>query len=439
MPAQVGTSSVLAKLGPALRAAHLAHKDDEMEVKAGGEIPPGVEGIARITEVKFSNFEKGDLQGKPFFYMAASAVWPLTAVDPDTKATVKVSGKRTSVMEAMCDTPNRASRKTLDDHVKEVYQMMKSVGVDPAQFGDGENIVEELEAAAVLLKENAPYIHFRTWRGKPTDQYPNPQTNHTWEGICEDLPPEVREALGGDGSGVDATELPPTPAKAPAVAAKPSTNGVKAPATAAAPKASPAPAPKAPAPAAKPAPAKAQAPAPAPKPAPAKAPAKATAAPKVAAKAPAPAPAPVVYQEGDEIPFDQLVADAQMDHANAATDAAQAELARIANTHGITDDDISGMPNWEAVADAIKAAMGTGEAAADEGGAADSGATTDTGIMVGDVYLFAPPKGPGGKQKGKPVEVEVQAVNDDGTVNVKAMDDAKEYNNVAAEALTSLA
>ncbi len=61
------------------------------------------------------------------------------------------------------------------------------------------------EEALETLKEEAPHFEFRTWKGKPTPQYPDPRTNHVWNGAVA----EPDGAVGGEGGDVQTDDTPP--------------------------------------------------------------------------------------------------------------------------------------------------------------------------------------------------------------------------------------
>lgn len=174
MAKQKASDSFMAKMGNKIKAAHEQHKNDETVVSNFGDLPEGIEnGIAQLVECKIGVYEKGDNKGEYFFYAAG------IVVRPKEHAGTPIEGLRTSITEPLCETEGR-TRESISDHLGWVYNELRKLGVDTANM-DVESLEEELEA----LKEAAPYFRFRTWKGKPSKQYPNPRTNHSWLGLVD--------------------------------------------------------------------------------------------------------------------------------------------------------------------------------------------------------------------------------------------------------------
>lgn len=187
-------SGLAGKLGAAGSKAVTSHKDDETNFGGGGSLPEGIEhGIAQLVECKFDQYKEGDLTGEYYFYAAG------IVVAPETHNDIRIAGLRTSIMEPVCDTPNR-SRKTVDDHIAWILNELRKLGVDTSGL-----TIENLEATAAAVKEEATYFRFRTWKGQPTKEFPNPRVNEQWKGATEyngeappaveDNSPEVEEAV----------------------------------------------------------------------------------------------------------------------------------------------------------------------------------------------------------------------------------------------------
>lgn len=215
MPAQVTKSVLSGAIGSAVAKAVNKHKGDEVKYDTGGGLPDGIEnGVARLTECKFGVYDKGDMKGKPYF-MAAGIV-----VEPKVHNGVKVEGRRTSIIEPVCDTPTRG-RKTVEEHVAWILNEMKKLGAGDAieQFG-GEGT--ELEEIAAALKEAGPTFGFRTWKGQKQTTGPyagkEPRVNETWGGLVEEPIPDAADTGvvdqsanddGGAGSGEPGSDDPP--------------------------------------------------------------------------------------------------------------------------------------------------------------------------------------------------------------------------------------
>jgi hypothetical protein len=229
MPVQKSKSGLVAALGPKIYEAHEKHKNDETTF-GQMELPSGIEnGIARLVDCKFDIVKPGkENSGKYYFYAAAAVVFPVEHEG------VKVEGMRTSITEALYDTPN-ASRKTVDEHYAWILNAFRQMGVDTTQLGP-----DDLEAAAQALKESQPFIKFRTWKGQKQTTGPykdkDPRVMHQWNGLAEfnedqSAAPGVDDETGpapptGNGAPKVGTRVPaPAQAPRPAAPAKPQARG----------------------------------------------------------------------------------------------------------------------------------------------------------------------------------------------------------------------
>lgn len=193
MPVQKQQSSLLAKLGDKLKAAHEEHKGDETVISSLVELPGGVRGIARLVSMKFGIFKTGDNQGEFYFFAQAAVI----------KANMKeFEGAYTKIgPEAMCDTPKSTVRKTVSDHLAWVYDQLRPFGVDTTKLKP-----EQLEATVATLAQMKPTFRFETFQGKPQTTGPyagrEPRVMHRWLGLC-DAPEE-----GDAGAGVEDSSGP---------------------------------------------------------------------------------------------------------------------------------------------------------------------------------------------------------------------------------------
>lgn len=180
----------MTKVGSKVTTTHEEHKTDEADYGSAGELPEGIEGgIARLVDCKFDTYKSGNNEGEYFFYAAA------IVQSPKEHNGIRIEGLRTSIMEPLCETPGRR-RESLEDHYLWVLNELKKLGLDMEDVS-----TEELETIVGVLKEEGPYIRFRTWKGKPTKEFPDPRVNHEWKGVCEwDEEEEEDEAV------VDETE-----------------------------------------------------------------------------------------------------------------------------------------------------------------------------------------------------------------------------------------
>ena len=177
MPKQSKKSDLVSALGVAGIKAFDAHKADDVQYGAGADLPAGIEGgIAELVDCKFDRYKSGDNVGKYYFYAAG------VVHQPKEVGGVPVEGLRTSIIEPICNTPNR-SRETISDHLAWVINELQKLGVETASLDLG-----GLEAVAEILKAEQTYFRFRTWQGQATEQFPNPRVNHDWRGVCDYSP-----------------------------------------------------------------------------------------------------------------------------------------------------------------------------------------------------------------------------------------------------------
>lgn len=456
MPPQRTQSGLMAKLGQKLLKAHEAHKDDETSYGNFGELPGGINnGIAQLVDCRFGVFDKGDFKGEYFFYAAGVVVQPVEVNGE------KIVGRRTSLMEAICDTPTR-KRATIADHIDWVYNELRKLGVDTATLDP-----TELEATCGALVVAAPYFRFSTW--KPPEQKTGPYAGkesrvlHNWLGTC-DYSADGEDNGVDDETGGDDTGEPDAPPPAPPAqrAGTPPTTGsrgkVGPPATsrptpASNGRANPAPAPTARTPAT-PANGSAKAPpkaGPAPKAAPGPKAAPATTAGK--GKKAAPAPAPTTgnsFDEGGDL--NDLVTEA----TNGNTEA-QESLNALALERGVSQEEVDATTTWPQLLDLIMrgGSNGNGEAAEEEATEEDSaedngeeaGEATEEGEAedpyadwvpnITDVFKYRPLNAHTGKRAERPVECEVVKVNTQArTCKLKNLTNVKIfYNDVPYEDL----
>lgn len=194
------------KLGNVGKKAFDSHKSDETNY-GNMDLPDGIEGgIAQLVDCRFDVYAKGNFEGEYYFYAAA------VVVAPEEFKGMKIAGLRTSIMEPMCETPGR-SRESVEEHLAHVLNELRKLGADTSEAS-----YEDLEEIAAAIKEQQPYIRFRTWKGEATKEFPNPRTNHQWGGTVEYDPdnPDASTAnvvedntenTGGDDEGDDLEAL----------------------------------------------------------------------------------------------------------------------------------------------------------------------------------------------------------------------------------------
>lgn len=172
MPAQKTTSGIAAKLGPAFGKAFNQHKNDETDYGGAGNLPEGIEnGVARLAKIEVKEFNNGKLKGKPWLSFTGVVIEP-----------AEHAGKQTRLQPIpLCNTPERQNKKTLADHMADVLNELRKLGVNTAEMGP-----DDFDTTIEALNEEKPYFKFRTWKGrkqKPTD--PEPEVRHDWKGYID--------------------------------------------------------------------------------------------------------------------------------------------------------------------------------------------------------------------------------------------------------------
>lgn len=210
MPPKRTMTGLAAKLGAQLQQAHEAHKSDPITTSSfSGDCPPGVDdGVAHLTMCKIDQYKPGTpMAGEYYLLVRGTVVSPVKT--PDGK---KAEGTNISFgPEPICDTPDRKSRQTIEQHWAYCLNLLKLLGVNTEEM-DWSNA----EATCQQLQEIQPYIRFRSWLGRATPAYPNPRTNYDlvkigenavceWDGeVTEDVADNT--ATDETGSGTDTNE-----------------------------------------------------------------------------------------------------------------------------------------------------------------------------------------------------------------------------------------
>lgn len=171
-------------------------KTQEITVPSYGELPAGLSGIARLCDLKFDKVKEGKKNaGEYFFYIAGTVLEPSTFTDE--KGNVhRVAGLRTSITEMMCATPD-ATRKTPEDHMIHVMQILGRLGMKIEQFQSPRDLENMVAAWNVAVKKKEKplnvYFSFSTFKGQKqtTGKYAGkePMTNHIWREVLPDYKP----------------------------------------------------------------------------------------------------------------------------------------------------------------------------------------------------------------------------------------------------------
>ncbi|MGL6095371.1 MAG: hypothetical protein ACRC7O_06185 [Fimbriiglobus sp.] len=384
MAMQTGKGKLMAKYGTALDTAVRKHGGDPTEM-GRVQLPPGiVNGVAKLVKCGFDQYKTGANQGEYYFRAEGVIVTPEEMEVNGTMMPVR--GLRTSIIEAVCNTTTQAQKTTtVEEHVSNILNSMRMLGADTNGCGG-----EDLERVAADLAEAGPYFRFDTSVRKALRAGDADGVWENWRGYVKDyVPPDDADAVTDDTGAAEEPE--PEPAK---------------------------PAPRQ---------------------------HSAAAASKAAAKAP-PKPA----NPPAEPTVAELVAEASGPDGP-ESDAARAALGRMAEAAGVAKE-ADAAPSWADVGDLIDAARkpkpdpkaagaGKGKKAKEPEPGPEPEATW---FAVGDVLEYTqydvktgrPLTDPKTKKPRKPIEVEVTAAYENGTYDVKSLDDGSEYTDVPDDHLT---
>lgn len=176
-------------MNPELRArlerALREYRGKPLVVQNFGELPAGVSGIARVVECRIGKYARGEYAGEHFWVAAA------IVVEPKFFNGNLIAGMRTTIIEPLCDTPNR-SRQSLEEHVAFVLNELKKMGVDVTHV----DTLEDLQAICDAVN-NMPSLYIRFMTRAVGDGY----VHHIWCGLVnyqEETANEVDSMDDGD-------------------------------------------------------------------------------------------------------------------------------------------------------------------------------------------------------------------------------------------------
>lgn len=161
-------------LSSAVKAGVRKHRKDETRM-GFVQIPGGINnGIAKLTECKFGQYQKGTNEGE--WYFSATGI----VLSPDKNdAGVPVKGLRTSIMIGIHDHKRKDGSvwRDTEESIGEILNEMRKLGLDTSDLDES-----DLEDAAAELKEAAPTFRFSTTSTKVGDRT---YVNERWSGAVE--------------------------------------------------------------------------------------------------------------------------------------------------------------------------------------------------------------------------------------------------------------
>jgi len=174
-------SPILQKLAKnaELKKAWNAHKDDETTLSSGGDLPAGIEGgVAQLTSATVSTHEEGENKGKPYMMLAGIVKQP-----------EEVKGLRAMKLVKLY----AYGKSTLDKQIAVAMNELRKMGVDTTELD-----LADLEETLEQLVEEAPHFRFRTWKAKPTKEFPNPSTFIDFRGLDENYTDDESDGVEDD-------------------------------------------------------------------------------------------------------------------------------------------------------------------------------------------------------------------------------------------------
>ncbi len=160
-----------------------AHKNEEVDYGFGGEMPAGVNGIARLSAAKVDAYKKGENTGELFLYLAGICEQAQTGFE-------MCVGNRTSLTLPLCATKgatadkNKTAEENQFDALTEIAKLLGIKTVGELNVRTGRDIANYCEA---LVKAKMRF-KFSTSAGKVTPQYKVPRIFHNWSGLVKSSP-----------------------------------------------------------------------------------------------------------------------------------------------------------------------------------------------------------------------------------------------------------
>lgn len=183
MPATTNVTALSKKMAGMFGADHSKAARDTSTPDFNASLPEGIEnGVAQIISCSVGEVKAGGkMAGQPYFMMRAAVR------HPKTHNGMSIEGRQDGMLEMLCDTPDRQSRKTRAEHLEYVYSYLRLWGVDTSKGAGltGEKAFQWFMSVLAALGQAKPLVEFRTWKGQATSQYPNPRVNVSWGGLAK--------------------------------------------------------------------------------------------------------------------------------------------------------------------------------------------------------------------------------------------------------------
>lgn len=220
---QKATSRLMQKYGAGLHKAVVSHADDDIMVR-GGKLPSGItNGVAQVTECGFKQYEKGtnmktadgrsayndkNPSDSEYFFFATGIVMEDFPNDKDapTRGLQLRVGNGFGI--PVFDTKKAdGTIVTQDEHVAEIEDILKRLGIPKESFTGG----DVLEGLAEAVQEAQPYFAFSTSLATKPSQDGSFRTWENWGGTkgLEDYSPPSADSAVQDNTAKGAPEPEP--------------------------------------------------------------------------------------------------------------------------------------------------------------------------------------------------------------------------------------
>lgn len=169
-------NALFSKLKKRAEKAFDQKKTEEVR-EAAGALPAGLKGVAKLTSMEFGTYDSGGKLNGEAYWGAQGII-----VSPQKFKGMKVAGRTTRISEPLCDTPDWNGAKTLEDHLGNVTNSLKLLGmeIDDLPF-------DELEEACEEYCEEEVYFEFSVVGSKKKD---SDRVYENWGAVVEDFDPD---------------------------------------------------------------------------------------------------------------------------------------------------------------------------------------------------------------------------------------------------------